>query len=142
MTRGRQVLRRHLIPCAKALLALQSLIKAFAAEVYGEEDDDNGAIGMEPEDCWRPHLQLLTNIQEHVYTPANLSAGCRNVPHKNSGTAWQMHVDIPSGIPLDDHMDCVVSSTTDMGDEMSGPQFRVHQAALIHFACGILVAET
>ena len=77
-----------------------------------------------------PHLKVLTQITYHCYTPACLSAGCRDVAHKMAALAWQIHIDIPTAIPLDAELDNNLGNTSDMGDEMSGPTFRVYQAPL------------
>lgn len=128
MTRGKEISRRVIIDVAKSFLELIRLIKIFVAEHTDVDGNIEESLGMEPEDAWRPHLQKLTNLNEHTYTPANLSAGCRNVAHENSATSWQIHLDIPSGIPLDSRLANVMSMTSDMGSEMGGPQFRVHKA--------------
>ena len=142
MTRAKEIPRKYLAPCAQALVALIDQIRRFAYANCPDADDEDAhaGLGMSPEVAWRPNLAMLTHIKEHVYTPACISAGCRDVVHLNSATAWQVHLDIPNEVPLDIDLSNIVANTSDMGDEMSGPSFRVNTVScdndeLVWFVC-------
>ena len=143
MTRTLECKTKYIVDVAQSALAL---IDAIKQHVYDIGCDKQGAssdaedppskrrkmerhnvVGFYPEPGWLPHLANLKKLTMHCYTPAALASGYRGVVHSMASTAWQMHIDSPTSLPLDRIAEQIVANTSDMGGEVDGPSFHVHQ---------------
>ena len=152
MTRALEVKGKDLVSVAKAGIQLVNSIRLFVynkihkrdASDDSESEADSNTCGVPdakrrktrghelegfvPEPEWIPLLNEVRKVNLHCYTPAAMASGRRGVADKAAGVIHQFHIDAPSRLPLDRYCDLVASNTSDMGDEMGVPSFKVYQA--------------
>ena len=73
--------------------------------------------------AWSLLLKELLNIQEEIYTPAHMASGQKGLANKVGVMAYQWHIAIPAHIPLRQHAGSIAVHCSDMGHEMSAPEF-------------------
>jgi hypothetical protein len=80
---------------------------------------------MFPHPDWRDWLATIGScVAEHICPPTALASGHRGVAHKCRAILHQWHLETPEGISLDDFADSFYCACSDMGVEMSIPDFR------------------
>jgi len=107
---------------------LQLMITLFVEQQQVAHNADTSghiAPSLEPLECWRSLLQTLKNIKEHIYHPTAVASGQRGLPHKIAAELHQWHFDVPVAVSLNAHADTFECHTSDMGIEISMPDFEV-----------------
>ena len=113
-----EISRDDVIPLFKAVVELTTLIGMFS-------EASVGPVETNVQEHWKPLLRMLLKIKEEIYTPASLESGFKGLVHKVAAMAHQWHMVVPVGVKIIDHADTVVAHCSDMGIEMSAPDFHV-----------------
>jgi hypothetical protein len=99
-------------------LATQKYAAEARAWIPADEDADAHAVQE-----WAPMLCQLRKIEEHICTPAAMASGQKGLAHKAGAFLHQVHLELPSDVPLTEFCAGLKSHTSDMGIEMSLPDF-------------------
>ena len=114
----------HLVRVHKAVCSLQKVISRFAQDFAEEEDDAQWLAAPLPE--WVPHLKVLQkHIFEHVNPPAAMGSGRRSLADKAASEVYKWHLQHAETTSLSEHADSFVAFCSDMGVELSLPDFHV-----------------
>ena len=106
--------------------AAHDLAAAVQAHVVAQVLTDHGRAGAkfrDPLPAWRPMLDQLAKIHEHIPPPSALGSGHKGVPHKVGAQLFQWHLELPSNVSLEDFAASFASFTSDLGAEASLPNF-------------------
>ena len=110
-------------------LALATRKYAAEAEARAAEDGPDAVVLEDAHDValqgWAPMLRQLRQIQEHICAPAAMTSGQKGLAHKAGAFLHQVHLELPSDVPLTEFCTTLKSHTSDMGIEMSLPDFSV-----------------
>ena len=131
-----------LIPCFLAVNRLSDAISAFVAEQEEREegnrpahdDDDDEAEGAQvwptmPCPDWKPWLSIIQeSIHEHIHPPAALGSGRRSLADKAASEVYKWQLQSPKIPDLSDHSASYVAHCSDMGVELSLPDFEMRGA--------------
>ena len=115
--------RSELVSTCRAALELSRLIREYTEHVRSEGEETDFT---EPHPSWKQYLQQLLHIHEYIYAPVCLESGFRGLPHKVSGLFHMFHLDCPIDVPLKEYCDTIAGHTSDMGVEMSTPDFKLN----------------
>ena len=130
-----------LVSTFEAVRALVRGVKVWCDEERGSDEDtwERGDVPMDhvrrrtnPE--WEPYLRSLkSNIREHINPPAALGTGCRGVADKAKAVTFAWALQTPCECRIIDHADTYLSQTSDMGVELSLPDFEItgHHESLL-----------
>ena len=118
-----EIERSELVSTCRAALELSRLIREYTEHVRSEGEETDFT---EPHPSWKQYLQQLLHIHEYIYAPVCLESGFRGLAHKVSGLFHMFHLDCPIDVPLKEYCDTIAGHTSDMGVEMSTPDFKLN----------------
>ncbi|CAK0848404.1 unnamed protein product [Prorocentrum cordatum] len=117
----------HEVPKAKAVQVCQSAhelarrTRRFAEERVARETF--GDMTLEPLADWKPLLMDLLEINEHIYPPTSLALSRATLANKVNAMVHQWNLELPEGASFRDYSRTFCSHTSDMGVELSVPDF-------------------
>ena len=114
---------------------LINVVESFAAEIpelEGDSDRINDLELTKPRDSWMPLLEIIkANVIDYVPPPCSMGPGHAAVQHKCEALAWSWAIQTPLVESMDGIADDFRTHTSDMGTELSCPEFRVRSVASI-----------
>ncbi len=114
-----EIAQDDIVSVCKSAHELTRCTTAFAERLSREAREPP----MDPLPDWKPLLNQLLKIGEHIFPPVSLALGRTSLSHKVSALAHQWAMELPEGSSLSDFGSSFVSHTSDMGVEISIPDF-------------------
>ena len=133
-----QIEKAQVFRAFRAVCSLQEAIANFVSEHEREleldmEDDapadHEGRWPTAPLPAWVDFLSVLKdNIREHVNPPAAMGSGHRSLVDKVACEVYKWHLQLPVSADLSAHASSYVAFCSDMGVELSIPDFQVNDS--------------
>jgi hypothetical protein len=119
----KQISANRAVSVCRALNKLQVDVAVHAQRLRA--DDPECELVLEPLDSWKPLLALIADgISEHISPPTAVASGHRGLAHKARALVHQWYLELPAHLSMNDHADTFEAVCSDMGVEMSLPDFR------------------
>ncbi|CAK0831729.1 unnamed protein product, partial [Prorocentrum cordatum] len=116
-----EIRRDRVVQVCKDVHLLITRIAAHAETI----EKSGGAVPHDPLPEWAPLLKSMLDIREHVFVPTSLAMGRTGISHKISALVHQWGLELPEGVGLKAMARSFISHTSDMGVEMSIPDYSV-----------------
>ena len=114
----------------RALASLQRTIAEACHEpklaASSAEEPEQAWSRRPPPEAWQRNLSTIKdNLFEVINPPSALGSGCRGLAHKCGNIAFAWHLQTDKATNLQDVADSYASHTSDMGVEISMPEFQI-----------------
>ena len=115
-----------LLSCFQAVHKLHHAISVVVAESEERDDIADVVLPTAPLPEWMPWLQTLKeSVREHIHPPAAMGSGRRSLADKAASEVYKWQLQHPPVVKLSEHASSYVAHCSDMGVELSLPDFRV-----------------
>ena len=129
-----EIQESKLLRCFQSVCKLCAAISDFVAEHHEQEiQEGNDEVDEAPQELptsplpeWKPLLQVISDsIHEHIHPPAALGSGHRSLADKAASEVFKWQLQSPSIPNLTLHSASYVAHCSDMGVELSLPDFEL-----------------